>query len=58
MHLFTVPPTGVNPILLTSLSARLIVAVDTDRVVQVAAVVSACMIICFKITPEYHTIRC
>ena len=44
MHLFTVPPTGVNPILLTSLSAHLIVAMDTGHVVQVAAVVSECII--------------
>ena len=38
---FTVHHTGVSPILLTSLSAHLVAAMDTDHVVQVAAVVSA-----------------
>ena len=44
MLLFTVSPTGVNPIPLTGLSAHLVVAMDTDHVVQVAAVVSECII--------------
>ena len=38
--LFTVRPTEVSPILVTSKSAYLVVAVDTECVVQVAAVVS------------------